>query len=127
MHVPQASHKLLRRTQRVLISGHSDALLAALQQQVVQGIPQQLSDALVAACAAHEQLRVAFQERIKRDTWGVIQRAFRLMCRLYREMVSNGLACVLASQYSLLHCSLVQCGLVQRVPTACHVGVRKPS
>jgi hypothetical protein len=85
----QASYKLLRRTQRVLAAEHGDAVLAGLQRLVQQSQPQQLADALVAACMAHQQLEKGFKERVSRDGWGVIQRAFRLMCRLYRERVSD--------------------------------------
>lgn len=85
----QASHKLLRRTQRVLAAQHGDAVLAGLQQLVVQSQPQQLADALVHAFMAHKQLELGFKEQVSRDGWGVIQRAFRLMCRLWRERVST--------------------------------------
>lgn len=85
----QASHKLLRRTQRVLAAQHGDAVLAGLQQLVVQSQPQQLADALVHAVMAHKQLELGFKEQVSRDGWGVIQRAFRLMCRLWRERVST--------------------------------------
>lgn len=91
---PQAKHRLLRRTARVLAAAQGDPVLAGLHQHVSASSLPQLNAALAAAVQTHEQLGAAFREGIADGGFGVIWRAFRLMCRLWRTKVTA--ACRLA-------------------------------
>jgi hypothetical protein len=62
-------------------------LLAGLHAFVVTAKLPELTKALFAAVEAHKHVREAFQDTVATSTWGVIWRAFRLMCHLFRSRV----------------------------------------
>lgn len=98
----QGLHKRLGRVQRGLAACRGDPALAALWGEPLDAAGQQLAEGLASAVAAHQHLRAAFDARIVGDAWGVIQRAFDLICEIWTGRRSTEVSqCCLGSFYSV--------------------------